>query len=211
MLVKVTLELLAGFRYNLIVFFATLVFAIPLGMVITFGEMSPIRPIRAFFRLAVWLIRGMPLMLQLFIVLYVPGLVFGMPFRQRLTAALIAFSVNYAAYFAEIYRGAIESIPPGQWEAGKVLGLSRSKVFFHIILFQVVRRSLPALGNEFITLVKDTSLARVIAVPEMLMKATEFTMKGLIWPLFYSGLFYLVATAALEVLFKRLERRFAHG
>jgi polar amino acid transport system permease protein len=211
MLWEVTQNLLKGLGQNAIIFFVTLVLALPLGMVVTFGEMSKIYPVRWACRGLVWIIRGTPLMLQLFIVLYVPGLLFGTPFRSRMTAALIAFVINYAMYFAEIYRGALENIPKGQYEAGKVLGLPKRQIFFNIILFQVIKRITAPIGNEVITLVKDTSLARVIAVQEMLMQATRYTAYGLIWPLFYSLVFYLAATAVLTLVFGRLERRIAYA
>ena len=211
MLLKVTLNLLEGLGQNAIIFFVTLVLSLPLGMVVTFGEMSKISPVRNICKTLVWIVRGTPLMLQLFIVLYGPGLLFGIPMRSRMTAALIAFVVNYSMYFAEIYRGALENIPKGQFEAGKVLGLSKRQVFFHVILFQVIKRITAPIGNEVITLVKDTSLARVIAVPEMLMAATRYASYGLIWPLFYSLVFYLAATALATLIFGRLERRLAHA
>jgi len=211
MLWDVTLNLLDGMKLNAIIFFVTLILSLPLGMIVTFGLLSKIYPVRWLFKIIVWVIRGTPLMLQLFIVFYVPGLVFGVPFRSRMTAALIAFVINYAMYFAEIYRGALENIPKGQFEAGKVLGLSKQQVFFHVILFQVLKRITAPIGNEVITLVKDTSLARVIAVQEMLMQATRYTAYGLIWPLFYSLIFYLAATALLTLLFGHLERRIAYA
>jgi polar amino acid transport system permease protein len=207
MLWEVTQNLVRGLGQNAIIFFVTLALSLPLGMVVTFGEMSKILPLRWFCRVIVWIIRGTPLMLQLFIVLYVPGLVFGVPFRSRMTAALIAFVINYAMYFAEIYRGALENIPKGQYEAGKVLGLSKWQVFFNIILFQVLKRITAPIGNEVITLVKDTSLARVIAVQEMLMQAQRYTAYGLIWPLFFTGVFYLVFVGVLTLLFGYSERR----
>jgi polar amino acid transport system permease protein len=211
MLWEVTQNLVKGLGQNAIIFFVTLVLSLPLGMGVTFGEMSKILPVRWLCRTLVWIIRGTPLMLQLFIVLYVPGLVFGIPFRSRMTAALIAFVINYSMYFAEIYRGALENIPKGQYEAGKVLGLSKWQVFFNIILFQVLKRITAPIGNEVITLVKDTSLARVIAVQEMLMQATRYTAQGLIWPLFYSLVFYLAATAVATLAFEHLERRVARA
>ena len=211
MLLEVTQELLKGLWQNAIIFFVTLIFALPIGMVVTFGEMSRILPIKWLCKLLVWVVRGTPLMLQLFIVLYVPGLVFHAPFRSRMAAALVAFVINYSMYFAEIYRGAIENIPKGQYEAGKVLGLSKRQVFFNIILFQVVKRITAPIGNEVITLIKDTSLARVIAVPEMLMQATRYTTHGLIWPLFYSLVFYLAATALATLAFGYLERRLEYA
>ena len=160
---QVTLELLLGFWENCKLFGETLLFAIPLGLIITFGSMSNFKPLKYLVKTFVWIIRGTPLMLQLFVVLYVPGLVFDIPMRNRMLAALIAFVINYACYFSEIYRGGIESISRGQWEAGQVLGLTKSQIFFRIILLQVVKRIVPPMSNEIITLVKDTSLARVIA------------------------------------------------
>jgi polar amino acid transport system permease protein len=211
MIWEVTQNLLKGLGQNAIIFFVTLILALPLGMVVTFGEMSKIYPVRWACRGVVWVIRGTPLMLQLFIVLYVPGLVFGTPFRSRMTAALIAFVINYAMYFAEIYRGALENIPKGQFEAGKVLGLSKRQVFFHVILFQILKRITAPIGNEVITLVKDTSLARVIAVHEIIMRAQTYAAYGFIWPLFYTLVFFLAATALLTLLFGLLERRIAHA
>lgn len=146
-------------------------------------------------------------MLQLFIVLYVPGLVFDVPMRSRLTAAVIAFIVNYAAYFSEIYRGGIESIPKGQYEAGQVLGLTKTQVFFKIVLFQVIKRIVPPMGNEIMTLVKDTSLARVIGVGEIMMSAERFSKQGLIWPLFSTGLFFLAMCGILTIIFNKLEKK----
>ena len=146
-------------------------------------------------------------MLQLFVVFYVPGLVFDTPMRNRMLAAVIAFVINYACYFSEIYRGGIESISQGQWEAGKVLGLTRPQIFFKVILLQVVKRIVPPMSNEIITLVKDTSLARVIAVAEILMAAERFTGKGLIWPLFYTGVFFLLFNGVLTLLFGYLEKK----
>ena len=204
---EVTQSLIRGLGQNGIIFIVTLALSLPLGMVITFGAMSKISPIRWLCKILIWIVRGTPLMLQLFIVLYVPGLVFGMPFRSRMTAALVAFVINYAMYFAEIYRGAIENIPKGQYEAGKVLGLSKWQIFFNIILLQLIKRITAPVGNEVITLIKDTSLARVIAVPEMLMQATRYTAYGLIWPLFYSLVFYLAATALTTLAFGYLERK----
>ena len=208
---EVTKSLITGLGQNTIIFFVTLIFALPLGMVVTFGLTSKITPIKLLCKFLVWIVRGSPLLLQLYIVFYVPGLIFGIPMRQRLLAALIAFIINYSMYFAEIYRGALENIPKGQFEAGKVLGLSKTQVFFHVILFQVVKRITAPISNEVITLVKDTSLARVIAVQEILMNATRYTAYGLIWPLFYSGVFFLGATAFLTFFFGRLERSVNHA
>ena len=147
-------------------------------------------------------------MLQLFVVFYVPGLVFGVPMKSRMSAALIAFVINYAAYFSEIYRGGIESIPKGQYEAGQVLGMTKSQIFFKVVLMQVVKRIIAPMSNEIITLVKDTSLARVIAISEILMTATEYTAEGLIWPLFYTGLYFLAFCGGLTFLFNFIEKKF---
>lgn len=204
---RVTMTLLEGFGQNAIIFFVTLLAALPSGLILAFGSMSRFKPLRYLVKLFIWLIRGTPLMLQLFIVFYVPGLVFDVPFKSRMAAALIAFVINYAAYFSEIYRGAIEGIPKGQYEAGQVLGLTKAQTFFHVILFQVIRRITAPIGNEVITLIKDTAIARVIAIPEMIMSAAEFTSKGIVWPFFYTGLFFLAATAAITYLFDKLERR----
>ena len=212
MILQVTYNLFKGFGLNVVIFFVTLVLALPFGMIVTFGEMSKIYPIRWFCRTVVWIIRGTPLMLQLFIVYYVPDLLFGVSItNSRIGAALIAFVINYAMYFAEIYRGALENIPKGQYEAGKVLGLSKRQVFFHVILFQVVKRITAPIGNEVITLVKDTSLARVISVYEIMMVTEEYSMRGLIWPLFYSCVFFLAATALVTLFFGHLERRVARA
>lgn len=204
---QVSIELLEGFGQNCLLFFMTLVMALPLGLVIAFGSMSKFAPLRWLVRTFVWVIRGTPLMLQLLIVFYVPGLVFDMPFRDRMVAALIAFVINYAAYFSEIYRGGIESIPQGQYEAGQVLGMTKSQVFFRIILFQVIKRIMPPIGNEVITLVKDTSLARIIAVQEIVMMSANFTAKGLVWPLFYTGVFFLVFNGGLTLLLSYIEKK----
>ncbi|MBQ4354984.1 MAG: amino acid ABC transporter permease [Clostridia bacterium] len=217
---QVTLDLLTAFGQNTLVFLFTLLGAIPLGLVITFGSMSTlgfsfhwrgkkieIRPIRAITKTFVWIIRGTPLMLQLFVVMYVPGLVFDMPMKSRLTAVLIAFIINYSAYFSEIYRGGIEAIPHGQYEAGQVLGMTKTQIFFKIVLFQVIKRIVPPMGNEIITLVKDTSLARVIAYAEILKAAERYAAQGLIWPLFYTGVYFLVFVGVLTILFGWLEKK----
>ena len=146
-------------------------------------------------------------MLQLFVVLYAPGLLFGVPVQSRMSAALIAFVVNYAAYFSEIYRGGIESIPQGQYEAGQVLGMTRMQIFWKVICMQVVKRILPPMSNEVLTLVKDTSLARVIAIPEIILSAERFAGKGLIWPLFYTGAFFLLFCGVLTLLFSWMEKK----
>ena len=205
---QVSVDLLQSFLENVSLFCLTLLFALPSGLIITTGSMSKIAPIRWFTKTFVWIIRGTPLMLQLFVVFYVPGLAFGIPMQSRMTAALIAFVINYAAYFSEIYRGVIESIPIGQYEAGQVLGMTKSQIFFKVILMQVVKRILPPISNEVITLVKDTSLARVIAVAEIIMAAERYAGKGLLWPLFYTGVFFLVFNGLLTVLFSFIEKKF---
>ncbi|MBO5256366.1 MAG: amino acid ABC transporter permease [Clostridia bacterium] len=203
----VTLDLLESFMQNGLVFILTLLGAIPLGLVITFGSMSKFKPLQYLVKTYVWIIRGTPLMLQLFVVMYVPGLVFDMPMQSRLTAVMIAFIINYSAYFSEIYRGGIESIPKGQYEAGQVLGMTKSQIFFKVVLFQVIKRIVPPMGNEIITLVKDTSLARVIAYAEIIKAAERYTAMGYIWPLFYTGVFFLVFVGALTLLFGWIERK----
>lgn len=203
---QVSMSLAVGFLENCRLFFETLLFSIPLGLLICFGSMSKFKPLSYLIKTFVWIIRGTPLMLQLFIVFYVPGLIFGIPMRNRMLAALIAFVINYACYFSEIFRGGIESIPKGQYEAGQVLGLTKAQIFFKIVLLQVVKRIVPPMSNEIITLVKDTSLARVIAVGEILMSAERFAGKGLIWPLFYTGLYFLLFNGLLTILFGYIEK-----
>ena len=200
-------QLMVGFGENLFIFFCTLMMSLPLGLTIAFGSMSRFRPLRTATRIFVWVIRGTPLLLQLFIVFYVPGLVFGTPFKGRIVPTLIAFVINYAAYFSEIYRGGIESISKGQYEAGYVLGMTRRQVFFKVVLPQVIKRIMPPVSNEVITLVKDTSLARVITVAEVIMVAERFTARGLIWPLFYTGVFFLAFSGLLSLLFSYFERK----
>ena len=204
---QVSMSLAVGFLENCRLFFETLLFSIPLGLLICFGSMSKFKPLRYLIKTFVWIIRGTPLMLQLFIVFYVPGLIFGIPMRNRMLAALIAFVINYACYFSEIFRGGIESIPKGQYEAGQVLGLTKAQIFFKIVLLQVVKRIVPPMSNEIITLVKDTSLARVIAVGAILMSAERFAGKGLIWPLFYTGLYFLLFNGLLTILFGYVEKK----
>ena len=201
-------SLLDGFYLNVRLFGLTLLLALPLGLVIMFGSMTRVRLIRWVSRIFVWIIRGTPLMLQLIIVMYVPGLLrWSIQAHSRMTAALVAFVINYAAYFSEIYRGGIESISIGQFEAGQVLGMSKPQVFFRVVLLQVVKRITPAMSNEVITLVKDTSLARIIGVTEIIMSADRFTKQGLISPLFTTGLFFLLFCGALTLLLRHLEGR----
>ena len=207
-MLEIAKTLMGGFYENIVIFFWTLALAIPLGLIITLGSMSRFSPLRWLTKTFVWIIRGTPLMLQLFVVLYAPGLLLDFPIRNRMMATLIAFVINYAAYFSEIYRGGIENIPKGQYEAGQVLGMTRTQIFFKVILLQVVKRIIPPMSNEIITLVKDTSLARIIAVKEIIMIAQEYiTSAALIWPLFYSGAFYLLFCGLLTILFNRIEKR----
>ena len=207
MFIPVTTELLLGFWESLKVFGLTLLFSIPLGLVICFGSMSSFKPLKALTRGFVWIIRGSPLMLQLLIFFYGPGLMFGLPSMPRFTATIVAFSINYACYFSEIYRGGIESIPVGQYEAGQVLGMTKRQIFFKVVLLQVINRITAPMGNEVITLVKDTSLARVIGIYELIWAGEQFIKKGLIWPLFYTGVFYLLFSGLLTVLLDRLEKK----
>ena len=206
---EITLTLLDGFWVTLELFGLTLLFALPLGLIIAFGSMSRFKPISFVTRIFVWIIRGTPLMLQILVVFYVPGILFGTPIfaSNRFLAALITFVINYACYFSEIYRGGIETIPRGQYEAGQVLGLTRRQIFFKIILMQVVKRILAPISNEVITLVKDTSLVRVITVIELIKVAEKYTAKGLIWPLFYTGVFYLLFCGLLTLLFGYFEKK----
>ena len=207
MLVPVTLSLLEGMVTTLKLFFLTLFFALPLGLIISFGSMSRFSPLRWLVQTVVWIIRGSPLMIQILIIFYGPGLLFGLPLLPRFTAALVAFVVNYACYFSEIYRGGIQSIPQGQYEAGQVLGMTKSQIFFKITLLQVIKRIVPPMGNEFITLVKDTSLVRVISVYELIWMGETYIKKGLIWPLFYTAVFYLVLSGILTILLNQFEKK----
>ena len=205
---EVTAQLADGFLMTLLIFGVTLVGAIPLGLLIMFGSMSKFQPVKWLFKIFVWIIRGTPLMLQIILVFYGPGLMgLGVKF-DRLMAVILAFIINYACYFSEIYRGGIESIPKGQYEAGQVLGMPKTQIFFKVVLFQVVKRIVPPMGNEIITLVKDTSLARVIAVVELVKAAeTIVSLKSLIWPLFYVGAFYLLFTGIVTILLNFIEKK----
>jgi len=200
-------SLCEGFISNIELFFITLLLALPLGLVIMFFSTSRITPIRWIMKVFIWVIRGTPLMLQLFIVLYVPGLLFSFPMKDRFIAAIIAMVINYAAYFSEIFRGGIESIPKGQYEAGQVLGMTKSQIFFKVILLQVIKRIVPPMSNEIITLVKDTSLARVIGVAEIIMSAERFTKQGLIWPLFTTGLYFLIFNGIVTLVLGWAEKK----
>ena len=213
---KVFSALWSGFGLSLELFFLTLLGALPLGVLIYFAGAGRFKPLRYLMRGIVWVIRGTPLMLQLIIIFYGPGLIWGTNIwggdaRGRMTAAAVAFIINYACYFSEIYRGGIESLPKGQQEAGRVLGLSRTQIFFHIELKQVYKHILPAMGNEVITLVKDTCLARIIAVYELTYAGQAFIKSdGLLWPLLMTGVFYLVFSGALTLLIKAEEKRLGY-
>ncbi len=212
---EVTLLLLEGFGQTVLLFFLTLLLSLPLGLIISFGSRSRFEPLKLVTRAFVWVIRGTPLMLQLFVVFYVPGFVLGTPLfggeNGRFTAALVAFVINYACYFSEIFRGGIEAIPVGQYEAGQVLGMTKTEIFFQIILMQVVRRILAPMSNEVITLVKDTSLARVISVMEIFfVNEVNILTKGLIWPLFYIGVFFLLFVGLLTLLFGYCEKKLSY-
>ena len=210
MFLPVTMQLLTGFLETVKVFILTLVFSISLGLVVCFGSMSRFSPLRWLSRTFVWIIRGSPLMLQLIIIFYGPGLMFGLPPMPRFTATIVAFSINYACYFSEIYRGGIESIPRGQYEAGQVLGMTKRQIFFRVVLLQVVKRIMAPMSNEIITLVKDTSLARIIGIYEIIWAGESFIKKGLIWPLFFTGVFYLVFSGGLTLLFGHLEKKLSY-
>ena len=204
---SVTLKLLEGFEQTCLIFALTLVLALPLGLVISFGSMSKFAPLRYVTKTFVWIIRGVPLMLQVIIVFYIPGILLGTPIFTRLASVVAAFVINYACYFSEIYRGGIESIPKGQYEAGQVLGMTKTQVFFKVVLFQVIKRITPPMGNEIITLIKDTALVRIIGIAEILMHADRFTKFGLIWPLFSTGLYFLAFNGILTLLFGYLEKK----
>ena len=208
----VTLRLLEGFGLTCIIFIVTLVFALPLGLLIAFCSMSRYKVVRAISKTFVWMIRSTPLMLQVIIVFYGPSLIWGPGYAfERLTAVLVAFIINYAAYFSEIYRGGIQSITIGQYEAGYVLGMTNGQIFIRVVLMQVVKRILPPMSNEIITLVKDTSLARIIAVKELIMMSQEYiSVHALIWPLFYSGVFYMVFCGGLTLLFGAAEKKLSY-
>ena len=207
MFLTVTLSLFEGLAVTIKLFALTLVFALPLGLIISFGSMSKLKVLRYPVKTLVWIVRGSPLMIQLLIVYYGLPIVFGIPPLPRFPAALIAFVFNYACYFSEIYRGGIEAVPKGQTEAGQVLGMTKTQIFFKVTLLQVVKRILAPMGNEVITLVKDTSLANTIANKEIIMMAKEYSAKGLIWPLFSTAIFFLVFVGALTLLFGWAEKK----
>lgn len=203
----VNLTLMEGLLPLLKLFFMTLLIALPLGLVICFGSMSKFKPLQKLTKIIVWIVRGSPLMLQILIVYYGPGLLFGWKLLPRFTAAVVTFGVNYACYFSEIYRGGIQSIPKGQQEAGLVLGMTKRQIFFKVTLLQLVKRIVPPLGNELITLLKDTALVRVINVYELIWKGESFIKKGMIWPLFYTAVFYLILNGILTVLLEKGEKK----
>lgn len=215
MLQEVLLSLNDGFLKTLELFGLTLLGALPLGLLICFGSMSRIPFLRWLIKAIVWIIRGTPLMLQLVIIFYGPGLlgypIWGGGSAGRMTAAAVAFVINYACYFSEIYRGGIESIPKGQYEAGQVLGLTKNQIFFRIVLKQVVKRILPPMSNEIITLVKDTALARIIAVYEVIWEGQSFIKSdGILWPLFLTGAYYLIFSGILTILFAQAEKKLSY-
>ncbi len=224
---EVTAFLWDGFQISLLIFAVTLLCGAPLGLPIAFCSMSRFKAVKAISKVFVWVIRGVPLMLQIFIIYYVPGLLFnyqlfgqvdkyfflnyGIQDAGRIFAVLIAFTINYACYFSEIYRGGIESISKGQYEAGYVLGLTKSQIFRHIILKQVIQRIVPPMSNEIITLIKDTALANCIVVCEIIKQAKELAAtKALIWPLFYTGVFYLLFVGILTLVLGRTEKKLSY-
>lgn len=209
----VTLSLLSGLATTFEIFILTLIFALPLGLLMALGLLSKFKPLKGLLNIFVWIIRGTPLMLQLIIIFYGPGLWLGKSIWSgdetgRITATVVAFVINYACYFSVIFRGGIEGVPAGQREAGQVLGMTRSQIFFKITLLQMIKRVVPPLSNEVITLVKDTSLARIIAAYELTFAGAAFMKSdGLIWPLFYTGVFYLLFVGILTLLFNYIEKR----
>ena len=216
MIGDVLLSLCDGFLKTLEIFALTLAGALPLGLLIAFGSMSRLRPLKAVIKAIVWVVRGTPLMLQLIVIYYGPGLFFGNNIwgtgnRGRFIAVAVAFIFNYACYFSEIYRGGIESIAAGQYEAGQVLGMTRSQIFFKVILLQVIKRIIPPMSNEIITLVKDISLARVISVYELIWSGEAYIKSaGLLWPLLMTGVFYLLFSGLLTVLFGYAEKKLGY-
>lgn len=209
----VTQSLLGGLATTFEIFILTLLFALPLGLLFAFASMSKWKPLRGLMQIIVWVVRGTPLMLQLIIIFYGPGLWLGTNIWSggetgRIAATVVAFAFNYACYFSVIFRGGIESVPAGQREAGQVLGMTRSQIFFKITLLQMIKRIVPPMSNEIITLVKDTSLARIIAAYELTFAGYSFMKSdGLTWPLFYTGVFYLLFVGVLTLLFNYIERK----
>lgn len=212
----VTKTLLEGLSTTFEIFILTLVFAIPLGLILALASNSKFRPLRFLMEIIIWIIRGTPLMLQLIVVFYGPGLWLGHNIWSgdeagRITATVVAFSINYACYFSVIFKGGIQGVPKGQKEAGEVLGMTKSQIFFKITLLQMVKRVIHPMSNEIITLVKDTSLARIIAAYELTFAGFSFMKSaGITWPLFYTGVFYLLFVGILTVLFKFIEKKLSY-
>lgn len=206
-----------GFIQTLKLFAVTLLGALPLGLLISFGSRSRIAPVKSLFKVIIWIVRGTPLMIQLLIIFYFPGLVLGNPIwgggeNGRFAASAVAFIFNYACYFSEIFRAGIEAIPVGQDEAGLVLGMSKSQIFFKVKLLQMIKKIVPPLSNEILTLVKDTSLARIIALQEVIWAGQAFMkgsqgISGAIWPLFFTAVYYLIFNGILTILLGRLEKK----
>ena len=212
MFLTVTLSLFEGLAVTIKLFALTLVFALPLGLIISFGSMSKLKVLRYPVKTLVWIVRGSPLMIQLLIVYYGLPIVFGIPPLPRFPAALIAFVFNYACYFSEIFRGGIQGVPKGQQEAGQVLGMTNRQIFFKVTLLQMVKRIVPPMSNEVITLVKDTSLSRIIALQEIIWAGQAFLkgtqgISGAIWPLFFTGIYYLIFSGLLTLLLDKLEKK----
>ena len=203
----VNISLWNGFQTTLLLFALTLIFSLPLGLAISFGSMSRFKPLRYFIKVLVWIVRGTPLMLQIMVIFYVPGLIYHTPISSRFNAVVIGFALNYACYFSEIFRGGIESISRSQYEAGQVLGMTRSEIFSRVVFLQVIKRITAPMSNEVITLVKDTALARIIVVVEILKEAEILAAKGLVWPMFYTGVYYLLFVGILTLLFGYAEKR----
>ena len=216
MFLSVTGQLLAGLLTTTKIFALTLVFALPLGLILAFGCMSKFKPIRYLLQIFIWIIRGTPLMLQLIIIFYGPGLwlshnIWAGNESGRISATVVAFAINYACYFSVIFRGGIQGVPVGQTEAGKVLGMTKSQIFFKITLLQMIKRVVPPMSNEIITLVKDTSLARIIAAYELTFAGYSFMKSdGITWPLFYTGIFYLLFVGILTLLFNYIEKKLSY-
>lgn len=216
MFLSVSVQLLNGLLTTFKIFALTLVFALPLGLILAFGCMSKLKPLRYILQVFIWIVRGTPLMLQLIIIFYGPGLwlshnIWSGNEAGRITATVVAFSINYACYFSVIFRGGIEGVPVGQKEAGEVLGMTKSQIFFKVTLLQMIKRVVPPISNEIITLVKDTSLARIIAAYELTFAGYSFMKSdGITWPLFYTGVFYLLFVGILTLLFNYIEKKLSY-
>ena len=221
---EVNSMLLTGFITSVLLFALTLVIALPLGLLMAFCSMAKFAPLRVFMNVIVWILRCTPLMLQIFAIFYLPGLLnlfvwprmntgwlwFDQTISTRFIAALVAFGINYAAYFSVIFRGGIENISKGQSEAGYVLGMTKRQIFFKVILLQVIKHIIPPMSNEIITLIKDTSLANTISVYELIFYSKKFMLDGLIWPIFYAGAFYLIFVGLLTIIFGKLEKKLSY-